>query len=463
MPRRVKRLNTSPTASFARLAAAVLFFSFILLGPRPASGQVDPPPQGTQAPGEAVRLFLDCHAMGCFDLDYLRQEIPFVNWVRDRQDADVYLLVTSQGTGGGGSSSDLIFEGLERFEGMIDTLVYVSVPNASQDAVREGFARILKIGLMRFVGLTPTAEEIEIGLRRAPGGRRGGPREQPILSPEDDPWNFWVFRVSGNGSLSGVSTRTSNRFSGSFSADRVTEEWKYGFRVSSSYNETKYEYEEIDYTAKNIRRDHSVSGNVINALGEKWSAGLFGRVWTSTYRNFELAKTLRPVLEFSVFPYRESTRRSLTFQYNLEWGHYDYREPTIYFKQDEAFWTQSLAASLNFTQPWGSAYTRLEGGHHLEDIDLHHVSIFGGITLRLSRGLRLNVNGSYSRIRDLISVAAIEDATPEEILLQRRQLRTDYDYRTSIGLSYTFGSIFNNIVNPRIEGGGGIGEIFMFF
>lgn len=463
MPRR-PRFPATPTPALLRhLLPPILVGLLLILVPTHATGQVEPPPQEAQASNQAVRLFLDCHGRGCFDLDYLRREIPFVNWVRDRQDADVYLLVTSQGTGGGGRSSDLIFEGLERFEGMTDTLLYVSEANSSQDAERAGFARVLKIGLMRFVGLTPMAEQIEIGLRRTPGGPPGAAREQPVLSPEDDPWNFWVFRVSGNGSLSGVSTRTSNRFSGSFSANRVTEEWKYGFRVSSSYNETTYEYEEIDYTAKNIRRDHSVSGNVINSLGEKWSAGLFGRVWTSTYRNFELAKTLRPVLEYSVYPYSESTRRSLTLQYNLEWGHYDYREPTIYFKEDEALWTQSLAASLNFTQPWGSAYTRVEGGHHLDNLDFHHVSIYGGITLRLSRGLRLNINGSYSRIRDLISVAAIEDATPEEILLQRRQLRTDYDYRTSIGLSYTFGSIFNNIVNPRIEGGGGFGEIFMFF
>jgi len=71
--------------------------------------------------------------------------------------------------------------------------------------------------------------------------------------------------------------------------------------------------------------------------------------------------------------------------------------------------------------------------------------------------------GDASRIQDLISVAADAELTVEEILLARRQLQTSYRYSTSISLSYSFGSIFNNVVNPRL-GGGGVGiPIMMFF
>lgn len=45
-------------------------------------------------------------------------------------------------------------------------------------------------------------------------------------------------------------------------------------------------------------------------------------------------------------------------------------------------------------------------------------------------------------------------------MLRRRQaLATDYEYELSIGISYTFGSIFNNIVNPRFGGRRG-GDFF---
>jgi hypothetical protein len=40
-------------------------------------------------------------------------------------------------------------------------------------------------------------------------------------------------------------------------------------------------------------------------------------------------------------------------------------------------------------------------------------------------------------------------ATREEILLKRKELASTYTYFTYFGLSYTFGSIYNNVVNPR--------------
>jgi hypothetical protein len=41
------------------------------------------------------------------------------------------------------------------------------------------------------------------------------------------------------------------------------------------------------------------------------------------------------------------------------------------------------------------------------------------------------------------------DLSQEDVLLHRKQLSTQYDYFGSIGLRYTFGSIFSNVVNPR--------------
>ena len=47
------------------------------------------------------------------------------------------------------------------------------------------------------------------------------------------------------------------------------------------------------------------------------------------------------------------------------------------------------------------------------------------------------------------------EATTEEILVRQRQLASGYNYYMSFSVSYSFGSIFNNIVNPRFGGGGG--------
>ncbi len=39
--------------------------------------------------------------------------------------------------------------------------------------------------------------------------------------------------------------------------------------------------------------------------------------------------------------------------------------------------------------------------------------------------------------------------TDEDILLRRRELATSFRYFMSMGFSYTFGSRFANVVNPR--------------
>jgi len=96
-----------------------------------------------------------------------------VNWVRDRWDSDVQLLITAETTGAGGRSFELLFLGQGRFEGMVDTIPYVSGYDATEDELRRGLAGIMKLGLMRYVGLTSVANEISIGM----GGRGSGPGE----------------------------------------------------------------------------------------------------------------------------------------------------------------------------------------------------------------------------------------------------------------------------------------------
>jgi hypothetical protein len=64
----------------------------------------------------SVHVFLDCQAGDCHE-DFLRDEIAFVEYVRDRADADVHLLITDTRTGSGGLEFSLSFIGLGRFTG----------------------------------------------------------------------------------------------------------------------------------------------------------------------------------------------------------------------------------------------------------------------------------------------------------------------------------------------------------
>lgn len=62
--------------------------------------------------------------------------------------------------------------------------------------------------------------------------------------------------------------------------------------------------------------------------------------------------------------------------------------------------------------------------------------------------------GTVDRTRDQIYLPKA-GATTEEILVRQRQLATSYRYSMTFGITYSFGSIFNNVVNPRFGGGGG--------
>jgi hypothetical protein len=73
--------------------------------------------------------------------------------------------------------------------------------------------------------------------------------------------------------------------------------------------------------------------------------------------------------------------------------------------------------------------------------------------IRLFRGLSLDLMGRTARVKDQIYEPR-EDIPDEDVLLRRRELGTDYEVSIELGFSYTFGSVFNTIVNPRMSTGG---------
>ena len=70
--------------------------------------------------------------------------------------------------------------------------------------------------------------------------------------------------------------------------------------------------------------------------------------------------------------------------------------------------------------------------------------------MRLFKGFSFNIYGDYSRIRDQINLRK-GGASEEEVLLRQRQLATGFEYFAGFGVTYRFGSIYNNIVNPRFR------------
>lgn len=418
---------------FSSLLAACALLSGV------ASAQ--PAPAGGAAPS-TVKIFLDCR--GWCDGNYIRTELSFVDHVTQRAAADVHVLVTTRGNGGGGTEYAISFIGQGPFERIQDSAVYNTRQGDSNDDIRQGLVRALKLGLVRYVALTPLRESLDVTFKPPNGKAR------QAAQVADDPWNFWVFRLRGNGDTSGEESSTSIRLFGSASASRVTEAWKTAFSTSLNYRRNRYSFEDKeDYVS--ITRDSWLGGSLIKSIGTHWGAGVRASTSTSTYNN--QARTFRagPAVEYNVFPYSESTRRQLTIRYAPGVTYFKYDEPTIYAKMDETLLGHSLAVDLNMRQPWGQLDLEGLASQYLPDTKKGRLTFEGWLEVRLIKGLSLNVGADTSFIRDQIFLPA-EDATPEEILLRQRQIATSYDYRFSIGFTYSFGSVYNNVVNSRLSG-----------
>jgi hypothetical protein len=164
-----------------------------------------------------------------------------------------------------------------------------------------------------------------------------------------------------------------------------------------------------------------------------------------------------PGIEYDLFPYSESTRRQLRMLYSIGYNYVNYIDTTIYDQTEEGHLQHSFSASYEVVQKWGSINVSFEYSNYLHDWSKNNLSLDGFIDLRIAKGLSVNFGGGASLIHDQLGLVK-GGATTEEVLLQRKELATQFQYFTSFGFSYTFGSIYNNVVNPRFgnSGGGGM-------
>jgi hypothetical protein len=404
------------------------------MAPRPALAQ----PAEESGPRAALLVFLDCNYC---DFDYLRREIPFVSYVRDRKDAELHILVTTQSTGSGGTEYVFKFIGLGRFDHVDDELKYVASQTQTSGERRAGYAEVLKLGLVRYVTSTTAGDRLHLVYQ---------PRRAAAQAPDKpiaDPWNFWSFRVRGSGSVNAEASNKSRNVSSSVSANRTTEAWKVNLNGSLNLRTNEYTLSDGE-TLTDASHDHALGGIVVKSLGDHWAAAGRGRLGSSTFLNQNRASRLGAGVEYSVFPYAESSRRELTVQLTANLNHFDYFETTVYGKDSETVADALLLTSFDVRQPWGSSGLSLETATFFHDLGRHRIVANGDIDVRLFKGFSLTVDGSASRINDQLYLRA-EGASDEEILLRRRQLATSYRYRFAVGVSYTFGSIFNNVVNTR--------------
>ncbi len=383
---------------------------------------------------DKIKVFLSCRC----DDDFIKQNTLVFDYVRDRTLSDIEVFVFEITNAGGGRNYSFEYKGKNDFQNMYNEISIDIPSNLTFVESREQLLKTFKLGMVYFLQNTSFQNQLEVTFHNE--------KEQPGELSLDQ-WKNWVFEVSGSFNFENERSIKEEEYNLGLEVDRVTEMWRirsdFGMRRSVKF----FSGDEESYNSE--RKRTFFSGSVVKSLSNHFSTGVFGYYLNDTFRNYRSFVNFSPALEYNFIPYSEVLTREITLAYKVGYNFYEYFEKTIYGFLNQKMFNQSLTLNLRYREKWGSIYSYLVASQFLDQPDQNRLTLNNNINLRIVRGLSLRISGSFQLIRDQINLPQGE-ASIEDLLLRQRQISTDFQNRISLGLSYTFGSIFNNIVNTRL-------------
>ncbi|WP_424521534.1 hypothetical protein [Rubrivirga sp.] len=302
------------------------------------------------AQGDRLTTFVDCPGFvpGC-DIDFFQTEIGFAQFVRDPADAAIYVLIVDEDTGGGGERFTLFFEGRSPdLEGRVDTLVTSSPPAASDDDQRRALLGRLSLGLAGYASRTDLADRLTIAYDAPTGAEAEAALEDEV----QDPWNSWVFRISGSGFFQGQSRSQSSNLFGSVSAERVTEALKVSIRPRASYNRSDFELTDGEtFTSDNA--NYGLNSQIVFSLTDHWSAGGRADLSRNTFSNYDFQAVSTAAVEYNVYPYDQATQRQVRLFYRPGVEFAAYQDTTILLETSEFLPRHSGGVAAEFNPAVG--------------------------------------------------------------------------------------------------------------
>lgn len=397
---------------------------------------------------DALYVFLDCR--GCDD-DFIITETRFVNFVRDQGLADLHLLVIRQRTANGAQYLiDYIDQRLPdkpKKEIVLDTYNF-----QTDEEVRNDLVIMIQLGLISYITDPGILTQLRVEFN---------PDEatESLNLEGDDLWNSWVFEFGVDGNVNGQENEFRYNVGGDGEAQRITNEWKIRLNFWGNYSRRAVTEDEeviqgsdttiVERTRYFDRSNQNYFGLVAKTINDHWSAGFYTRYRSDTFVNIDTQIGITPAIEYSLFPYEEFTRREITARIGVVTSYYNYSETTVLLKDEEILLRPEIDLRADFTQPWGGFRAGIEAGAFLHDLSLNRFEFDTRVDLRVSKYVSVFLNGGYDIIADQISLPA-GDLSTEELLAGVRQQPTSYSFRGSFGVRVQFGSIYNNIVNPRL-------------
>ena len=383
---------------------------------------------------DKIKVFLSCRC----DNDFIKQNTLVFDYVRDRTLSDIEVFVFEITNASGGRNYSFEYKGKNNFQN-IENQISTDIPkNLTFSEAREQLLKTYKLGMVYFMQNTAFQNQLEVTFHDV---------ETKSDELTTDQWKNWVFEVSGSFNFENETSIKEEEYNLGLGGDRVTEMWRVRSDFGMSRSVKFFSGDEDNYSSE--RKRTFFSSSVVRSLSNHFSTGVFGYYLNDTFQNYRSFVNFSPALEYNFIPYSEVLTKEVTLAYKVGYNFYEYFERTIYGFLNQKMFNQSLTLNLRYREKWGSVYSYLVASQFLDQPDQNRLTINNYINLRIIRGLSLRISGNFQLIRDQINLPSGE-ASIEDLLLRQRQISTDFQNRISLGLSYTFGSIFNNIVNTRL-------------
>ena len=380
---------------------------------------------------EKIKAYIDCRC----DENYLKQQTPFLEYVRDQDLADIEIFVRDVWNPAGSRAFEIKIAGNNEYKELSSTTLAIGFANDTSSTLREKLLNKLKLALVPFLDKADYSLKLDIDSNF----------DKTII--DDEKWKNWVFELSGSYNSDREESRKTNRYDIEFEIDKLTPDWRIGIELERSESNRRYYSDDNVYTSN--RKTTRIRGRVVRSISDHFSTGVFFGASQNTYENLDFSSYLSPAIEYSYFPYEDVLSKEITLAYRLGFGKRNYIETTIYGFEKQNLTSQTLSMNIRFRQKWGNISTAINATQYLNDGSKKRFSFRSDLDFRIFEGLALRLSGNINLIREQYNLAA-GSTSIEELLLQQRQIATDYETRFSIGLSYTFGSIYNSIINTRL-------------
>ena len=381
-----------------------------------------------------IKVFLSCNC----DHQYIKQNTLIFDYVRDRTLSDIEVFIFDIKNASGGRKYSFEFKGKNQFQSKENKVSTDIGQNLTLKESRDALLKAYKIGIVFFLQNTLFQDKIEVTLNN---------NDNTFFEPDTDQWKNWVFEISGSFNFQDEKSINEKQYNLEFEIDHVTELWRVRSDLGLRRAVKFFKGEGENYSSE--RKRSYFTGSLVRSISNHFSTGFFGSFQTDTYTNYKSFFNFSPALEYNFIPYKDVLTREVTLAYKIGYNLYEYFEETLYGFTKQNLFNQSLTLNVRFREKWGNIYSFLVASQFLDQPNQRRLSLNNNLNLRVWRGLSVRLSGSFQLIRDQINLPKGETSI-EDLLLRQRQISTDFENRVSLGLSYTFGSIYNNIVNTRL-------------